>query len=88
MINMRQVDENKLIEFRRDLHRNPELSFQESRTAAKVTAWLSELGLSAKTGIGGHGVVAELQGGRPGPTIALRTDMDALPIQEETGLPF
>ncbi|MBO9609874.1 MAG: amidohydrolase [Paenibacillaceae bacterium] len=85
---MNRIDENKWIEFRRDLHRNPELSFQESRTAAKVAQWLSELGLSVRTGVGGHGVVADLQGDRPGPTIALRADMDALPIQEETILPF
>lgn len=80
--------EEELIAFRRDLHRFPELSDEETRTADKVAARLRMPGLSVKTGVGGHGVVAELVGGLPGPTIALRADMDALPIQEETGLPF
>ena len=77
-----------LIAFRRDLHRHPELSFQESRTAAKVEEQLKSTGLSFKTGVGGHGLVVDIAGSRPGPIIALRADMDALPIQEETGLPF
>ncbi len=77
-----------LIEFRRDLHMNPELSLQESETARKVAEQLATLGLQVRTQVGGHGVVADLQGGQPGPTIALRADMDALPIQEETGLPY
>lgn len=79
--------EAELIELRRDLHRNPELSFQESRTAAIVAERLSQLGLSVRTGVGGHGVVAELRGG-DGPIVAIRADMDALPIVEETGLEF
>jgi amidohydrolase len=77
-----------LIEFRRDLHRYPELSFQESETAQKVSKELKKLGLKVKTQVGGHGIVADLQGERPGPTIALRADMDALPIHEETGLSY
>ncbi|MGO4272005.1 M20 family metallopeptidase [Paenibacillus sp. TAF58] len=77
-----------LIKFRRDLHRNPELSFQESETAAKVAKRLISLGLQCRTGVGGHGIVADLYGGTPGPVIALRADMDALPIQEETGLEY
>lgn len=80
--------EGELIEFRRDLHRYPELSFQETRTAAKVADALRALGLEVRTGVGGHGVVADLTGAKPGRTVALRADMDALPITEETGLPF
>jgi amidohydrolase len=77
-----------LIEFRRDLHQHPELSFQESETARKVAEQLVELGLDVKTKVGGYGIVADLQGKHQGPTIALRADMDALPIKEDTGLPY
>ncbi|MFC3767992.1 M20 family metallopeptidase [Paenibacillus sp. GCM10012303] len=80
--------EADLIAIRRELHRFPELSFEESRTAAAVAAELTRLGLEPRTGVGGHGVVADLKGGREGPLIALRADMDALPVTEETGLPF
>lgn len=80
--------EPELIELRRDLHRHPELSFEESRTAAIAADRLKRLGMSVRTGIGGHGVVADLHGGSSGPTIAIRADMDALPILEETGLEF
>ncbi|PYI52027.1 M20 metallopeptidase family protein [Paenibacillus flagellatus] len=80
--------EAELVEFRRDLHRNPELSFQESETAAKVAERLRAMGYEVRTGVGGHGIVADLTGAKPGPTIALRADMDALPIQEESGLPY
>ncbi|MFC5467507.1 M20 family metallopeptidase [Cohnella suwonensis] len=76
------------IDFRRELHRKPELSFEESETASAVIARLDRLGVPYRAGVGGHGVVAELAGNGPGPTIALRADMDALPIQEDTGLPF
>lgn len=76
------------IAFRRDLHRYPELSFQESETAAKVAQQLDSLGITYKSGVGGHGIVADIEGGRPGPVIALRADMDALPIEEESGLEF
>ncbi|MBP1990769.1 M20 metallopeptidase family protein [Paenibacillus eucommiae] len=78
----------KLIAFRRDLHRFPELSLQETVTASKIAAWLSELGLDVTTRVGGYGIVADLTGGLPGPTLAMRADIDALPILEETGLPF
>jgi len=80
--------EEKLITFRRGLHRFPELSFQESRTAEKIAEWLRGLGLKVNTNVGGYGVTAELKGAFPGPTIALRADIDALPIQEETNLAF
>lgn len=80
--------EAELIAFRRDVHRFPELSLQESETAAKVAGQLQQLGLELRTEVGGFGIVAELKGEQPGPVIALRADMDALPIQEESGLEF
>ncbi len=75
---------------RRHLHRHPELSFQEHETAAYVAAHLREMGYTPKTGLGraGTGLIAVLEGSRPGPTLALRADMDALPVQELTDLPF
>jgi amidohydrolase len=75
-----------LLAMRRDLHAHPELSWQEERTAAKVADALRSLGLKARTGIAKTGVIADI--GETGPMIALRADMDALPITEETGLPF
>lgn len=72
----------QLIAWRRDLHQHPELSFQEVRTAGVAARVLGELGYEVRTGVGRTGVVALLQGGRPGPTVMLRADMDALPIQE------
>ncbi len=80
--------EPALIAMRRDLHARPELSRQETRTAAFVAAEFRRLGLEVREGIGGTGVAGILRGGKPGPLIALRGDMDALPITEETGLPF
>jgi amidohydrolase len=70
--------EAELIAFRRDLHQHPELSGAEVRTAAKVAERLQALGLEVRAGVGGHGVVAVLRGGRPGPTVAYRADMDAV----------
>lgn len=70
-----------------DLHRHPELSGQEQRTAGIVSARLRELGLEVYDGIGGHGVAAVLSNGS-GPTVLLRADMDALPVQEDTDLPY
>ena len=70
-----------------DLHRHPELSFQETRTAGVVAARLAELGIPHETGIGGTGVAAVLRNGT-GPVVWLRADMDALPVAEETGLPY
>jgi amidohydrolase len=78
----------KVVAWRRDIHRHPELSGQEARTAALVADHLRKLGLEVTTGIGGHGVVGLLKGGQPGKTVALRADMDALPVKEATGLPF
>ena len=80
--------EARLVDWRRDLHRNPELGNREFRTAKKVEAHLRQLGLEVKTGIAHTGIVALLRGGQPGPTIALRADMDALPVTEQTDVPF
>lgn len=76
---------NELIGWRRDFHQHPELGFQEHRTAGIVADALVALGMEVRPGLAGTGVVAILEGGRPGPTVLLRFDMDALPIQEETG---
>ena len=70
-----------------DLHRNPELAFHEQRTAATLAARVKALGYEVTTGVGGTGVVAILKNG-PGPVVMLRTELDALPIEEKTGLPF
>jgi len=70
-----------------DLHRNPELAFQERRTAATLAARVKALGYEVTTGVGGTGIVAILKNG-PGPVVMLRTELDALPIEEKTGLPF
>lgn len=77
--------EPKLIETRRDFHRHPELSNKEARTGQAIVARLKELGFTnIRTNVAGHGVVAVLQGGKPGPVVAWRTDMDALPIDESS----
>ena len=79
----------KLVDWRRDLHQHPELGNREVRTSALVAAHLRALGLEdVRTGIATTGVTAVLKGGKPGPRIALRADMDALPVVEQTGLPF
>ena len=79
--------EQKVVAWRRDFHQHPELSLHEERTAAKVSEHLRALGLKPVS-MGGHGVVAIIEGGKPGPKIALRADMDALPVTEKTGLPY
>lgn len=74
----------QMVEWRRYLHRHPELSYHEEKTSQFVAGKLKELGLDVSTQIGGgHGVLAVLKGGKPGKTVALRADMDALPIQDE-----
>lgn len=78
----------KLIDLRRDFHRHPELGLKEFNTAKKVEAALQALSLETKTFVNGTGVRGFLKGPKPGKTIALRADMDALPIQEETELPY
>ena len=78
-----------LIEWRRDFHTHPELSNREERTARVVAGHLREMGIEEiTTGVARHGVVGLIRGGKPGPVVALRADMDALPIQEDTDLPF
>ena len=79
---------DKVIEWRHDIHQNPELSNREFRTAKKVEAHLRSLGIKVETKIAYTGVVGLIEGGLPGPTIALRADMDGLPVIEKTGLPF
>lgn len=74
--------------WRRDLHQHPELSNRETRTAALVAAQLKKLGLEVHTGIAHTGVVGILKGGKPGPKLAIRADMDALPVTEDVDLPF
>ena len=80
--------EAEVIAWRHHIHENPELSNQEKQTAAYVAAHLRELGIEVQTGVAGHGVVGLLRGGKPGPVVALRADMDALPVTEQTGLPY
>ncbi len=80
--------EPRVVAWRRDIHEHPELSNRETRTAALVADQLRALGLEVRTGVARTGVVAVLRGGRPGPVVALRADMDALPVTEEVALPF
>lgn len=80
--------EPRVIEWRRDIHQHPELSNREFRTAALVAAHLRELGMGVQEGVAHTGVVGTLVGALPGPVVALRADMDALPVVEQTGLPF
>jgi amidohydrolase len=79
---------DRLVALRRELHRYPELSRQEVRTAAVISRFLHNLGIQHRTNIAGHGVVADIPGDSGVPCVVLRADMDALPIQEETGLEF
>jgi len=79
---------DNVIDWRRDIHQHPELGNREFRTAALVAEHLKALGMEVKTGIAHTGVTALLRGGRPGPRIALRADMDALPVTERVDLPF
>src|SRR5687768_5233346 len=78
----------KVIAWRRDVHQNPELGNREVRTAKLVADHLRSLGLEVKTGVAHTGVVGLLKGGKPGPVVALRADMDALPVTEQVSLPF
>ncbi|MGN0859260.1 MAG: amidohydrolase [Stenotrophomonas sp.] len=78
----------RVVAWRRDFHQHPELSNREVRTGQKIAEALRAMGLEPKTGVAGHGVTAVIQGGLPGPKIALRADMDALPVAEQTGLPY
>lgn len=80
--------ENKVIEWRRDIHKHPELGNRETRTAAIVAKHLKSLGMQVETDIAHTGVVGFLKGAKPGPTVMLRADMDALPVTEKTDVPF
>jgi amidohydrolase len=89
-----QVDElaaainDQVVDWRRDIHANPELGMQEFRTAALVAEHLRSLGIEVTTEVGGTGVLGVLEGGRPGPVVALRADMDGLPVTEMADVPF
>jgi len=78
----------QVVAWRRDLHEHPELGNEETRTAALIAAQLKSLGIEVQTGVARTGVVGILKGGKPGPVVALRADMDGLPLTEATGLPF
>ena len=84
------VSENKelMINTRRDLHRIPEVGYTEEKTSAYVADYLNREGLEVQTEIARFGVVGLLETGKPGPTLMIRADMDALLLQEETGLEF
>jgi amidohydrolase len=83
-----QALEAKVVAWRRDIHQHPELGNREFRTSKLVADHLQKLGLEVKTGVAHTGVVGVLRGGKPGPVVALRADMDALPVTEEVNLPF
>ncbi len=87
-MDLAQAEEPALIAIRRDLHAHPELAFDEHRTAGVVARELARLGVAHRAGVGRTGVVGSIEGARPGPTLVIRGDMDALPIEERTGLSF
>jgi len=80
--------QTQVVEWRRWFHQNPELSNREFNTAAHIAEILVDMGIEARTGVAGTGIVAVIEGGKPGPLVAIRTDMDGLPVTEQTGLPF
>lgn len=89
LIEMLEARKDEMIEIRRYLHENPELSFQEEKTAQYIIDFYKGKDVEIHTNVGnGYGIVVTIKGEKPGKTIALRADFDALPIQEETGLPF
>lgn len=77
-----------MVEIRRDLHRHPELGLEEHRTASRIQAWLDELGIEHLDGLAGTGVLGVIRGGESGRTVALRADIDALPLQEANEVPY
>lgn len=79
---------SEMVALRRDFHMHPELSFQEVETAKKIAEYQRNIGLEVRTNVGGNGVVATLRGKKDGPTVAVRADFDALPIQEENDVPY
>ncbi len=86
--NLAKSVESKVIEWRRDFHQHPELSNREFRTAEIVAKHLKSLGMEVRTGIAHTGVLGILKGGKPGPVVALRADMDGLPVTERAPVPF
>jgi amidohydrolase len=78
----------QMVEWRRHLHKNPELSFQEVKTPKMIAAILEDWGIEVRTGVGGNGVVGKIYGSKPGKTVALRADFDALPIQDEKNIEY
>lgn len=78
----------QVIEWRRWFHENPELSNREFNTSARIAEILRDMGLEPQTGIAHTGIVAYIEGGKPGPLVAIRTDIDGLPVEEQTGLPY
>lgn len=79
---------DEMVEIRRHLHQYPELSFQEVKTAKFIAQYYERLGIPVQTNVGGNGVIATLEGKRPGKTVAFRADFDALPIQDEKDVPY
>lgn len=79
---------DKMVALRRDFHQYPELSFEEVKTPMKIADYLTSLGIEAKTSVGGRGVVGYIRGGKPGKTVALRADFDALAIQDQKCVPY
>ncbi len=82
------AEQDQVVQWRRWFHSNPELSNREVKTAQYIAEQLRAMGLEPKTGIAHNGIVALIEGGKPGPLVAIRSDMDGLPVTEETGLPF
>ena len=80
--------EKEVIILRRDFHQHPEIGLKEIRTSGVIAEYLGKAGLAVKTGVGQTGVVGLLQGAKPGKTLMIRADMDALPIQEENQVPY
>lgn len=84
-----QTKEAEMIKIRRHFHENPELSFQENKTAKYIADFYADKACDVQTNVGGgNGILVDIHGGKEGPTLAIRADFDALPIQEETNLPF
>ena len=88
LFNLLKEKEAKMIEIRRYLHENPELSFKEAKTSTYIANFYKDKDVQVETNIGGYGVKVTIDSGKPGKTIAISADFDALPIQEETNLPF
>ena len=80
--------QDKIVAWRRNFHQHPELGNREVRTSGIIAKYLDSLGIEVKTGVATTGVVGILKGGKPGPVVALRADMDGLPVTERGNLPF